>query len=505
MHDEVLSTKGCAASDRHAAENGVPTQRLMAQAGAAVAEAIRRRWAPRPVVVLCGPGNNGGDGFVCARLLAEAGWPVRLGLLGETGRLSGDAAWAARQWDGAVEPAAPAMLEQAALVVDALFGAGLNRALDGSAAELVEAMARCGAPVVAVDLPSGVSGDAARALGAAAPAVLTVTFHRRKPAHLLEPAAGLCGEIVLADIGIPDGWQDTVASVARLNAPGLWFDRLPAGSALDHKHAHGRLAVFTGPASATGAARLAARAGLRIGAGLVTLASPPGALLVNAAASTAVMVRRWAGPEETGEVLDALRADAAVMGPALGVGEATCQAVLAAATRSAHLVLDADALTGFQDAPERLFAALRPGDVLTPHEGEFRRLFPELDADSGNRIKRVARAAGRAGCTVLLKGADTVIAAPGETPVINRHASPALATAGSGDVLAGLIGGLVARGLSGFDAACAAVWLHGDAALHLGEGLVAEDLPDIIPARLQALRRRQRSQAMLSHLLVHGS
>jgi NAD(P)H-hydrate epimerase len=505
MHDEILSTKGCSACDRFAAENGVPTRRLMAQAGRAVADAIRRRWAPRRAVVLCGPGNNGGDGFVCARHLADAGWPIRLGLLGETAGLTGDAAWAAAQWAGPVEPVGPALLEGAGLIVDALFGAGLSRPLDGIAAELTGTMAAAGVPVVAVDLPSGISGDAARPLGPAASAALTVTFHRCKPAHRLEPAATLCGEVVLADIGIPAGWQSAAQPVARLNGPELWFGALPGAAADDHKHARGRLAVFTGPASSTGAARLAARAGLRIGAGLVSLASPPGALLVNAAASTAVMVRRWAGPEETGEVLDALRADAAVIGPALGVGEAACETVVNAAARSAHLVLDADALSSFADAPDRLFAALRPGDVLTPHEGEFRRLFPDLAPETGNRIERTAKAAERAGCTLVLKGADTTIAAPGRTPVINRHASPALATAGTGDVLAGLTGGLVARGMDGFHAACAAVWLHGDAALHLGEGLIAEDLPEAIPGRLQALRRCRQRQALAGHVFPHGS
>lgn len=398
----------------------------------------------------------------------------------------------------------PALLDGAELVVDALFGAGLSRPLDGVAAQIVAAIADAAVPVVAVDLPSGVSGDAARALGPAAAASLTVTFHRLKPAHLLEPAAGLCGEVVLADIGIPDGWQTAAETVARLNGPDLWFDRLPSGAAADHKHARGRLAVFTGPASATGAARMAARAGLRIGAGLVTLVSPPGAVLVNAAASTAVMVRRWAGPEETGGTLEALRADAAVIGPALGLGEATCETVLVAAGGPAHLVLDADALSSFETDPGRLFAALRPGDVLTPHEGEFRRLFPDLGAASGTRLERVARAARRAGCTVLLKGPDTVVAAPERVPVVNRHASPALATAGTGDVLAGLIGGLVARGMAGFEAACAAVWLHGDTALHLGEGLVAEDIAEALPDRLQALRRRHRAQSALGHLLTHG-
>lgn len=506
MHDDILLTKDCGVCDRHAAENGVSGERLMDAAGRAVAAAIRHRWAPRPALVLCGPGNNGGDGFVCAAALREAGWPVRVALLGERGRLSGDAAWVADTWGDPVGEAEPGCFDGAGLIVDALFGAGLNRPPDGAAADLIAAMALCAAPVVAVDLPSGIDGDRAVADGAVAPAALTVTFHRRKPAHVLEPAAGLCGEVVLADIGIPDSWRFAVSPCAAENRPEHWYQFLPAARAGDHKHARGRLAVFTGGASSTGAARLAARAGLRAGAGLVTLVSPPGALLVNATASTAVMVRRWPDPADSAGLLEALRADAAVMGPAMGVGEKTREAVLAALAYPAMCVLDADALTSFETSPEELFHALRPGDVLTPHPGEFRRLFPDLaEAGSGNRIEQARSASQRAGCTVLLKGPDTVIAGPGRTPVVNRHASPALATAGSGDVLAGLIGGLAAQGMDGFDAACAAAWLHGDAALHLGAGLIAEDLTEAVPARLQALHREQRRRRALGHLLVHES
>lgn len=506
MHDDILNTKDCGACDRHAAENGVSGEQLMAQAGAAVAQAIRHRWAPRETLVLCGPGNNGGDGFICAAALREAGWPVRVCLMGGQDQLKGDAAWAAGVWRETPERAGPAACDTAELIVDALFGAGLNRPPEGEAAALIKAMSGRGVPVVAIDLPSGVSGDLARAEGAVAAADLTVTFHRRKPAHILEPAASLCGEVVLAGIGIPGSWRDVVQPCARENGPELWLSALPAVRTGDHKHARGRLAVFSGGASSTGAARLAARAGLRAGAGLVTLASPPSALMVNASASTAVMVRRWADPAATDALLEDLRADAAVLGPAMGVGEGTREAVASAARTDTALILDADALTSFEDAPEALFAVLRPGDVLTPHPGEFRRLFPDIAArEDINRIEAAARAAGRAGCCVLLKGPDTVIAAPGHLPVVNRHASPALATAGSGDVLAGLIGGLAAQGVSGFDAACAAAWLHGDCGLRLGTGLIAEDLADILPERLSTLHRTMQRQRALGHLLAHKS
>ena len=505
MHDDILLTKDCGVCDRHASEKGVSGERLMDRAGRAVADAIRNRWAPRPTVVVCGPGNNGGDGFICAAALREADWPVRVVLLGDRAKLTGDAAWAAGVWGEPVEAAGPDSLAGAGLIVDAVFGAGLNRPPEGAAAALIAAMATTDAPRVAVDLPSGIDGDRAVAGGAVAPAALTVTFHRRKPAHLLEPAASLCGEIVLADIGIPDSWREAVEPVATENGPAHWYAAFPVAQAGDHKHARGRLAVFTGGASHTGAARLAARAGLRIGAGLVTLASPPSALMVNAAASTAVMVRRWPEPAQSGDLLENLRADAAVMGPAMGVGEATCEAVCSAAGQGASLVLDADALTSFESDPASLFDVLRPGDVLTPHPGEFRRLFPDLVETGTNRIDRARVAAERAGCTVLLKGPDTVIAAPDRRPVVNRHASPSLATAGSGDVLAGLIAGLVAQGMGAFDAACAGAWLHGDTGRHLGTGLIAEDLCEAVPARLQALHREQRRVRAAGHLIAHKS
>ncbi len=504
MHQAVLNTKDCARCDQFAVENGVSSQSLMAKAATAISDAIRQRWSPRNVRVLCGPGNNGGDGFYVAENLRKTGWPVRVALLGERDALRGDAAWAAGLWSGDIESPGGSFLDGADLVVDALFGAGLSRPLDGEAADLVMDMARLGCPVVAVDLPSGLQGDA-MGEGLFIPADLTITFHQWKPAHLLEPSASACGETVLADIGIPDGWERAVTPAARLNGPELWWHVLPAGQASDHKHARGRLAVFSGGAASTGAARLAARAGLRIGAGLVTLATPPAALLVQAAANEAVMVKRWSGPEDAGPLLQALRAHAAVLGPALGLEGRSRATVLSSSEAGCARVLDADALSDFAGEPETLFAALTARDVLTPHEGEFMRLFPGLDDGWGNKIARVAAAAERAGCTLLLKGADTVIAAPGRVPVINRHAHPALATAGSGDVLAGLIGGLLAQRVPAFEAACAASWLHGDCGRHLGTGLIAEDLPDILPARLQALQRQQRSKAALSHLLTHRS
>lgn len=500
MSLDVLKTADTTACDRYAEAAGVPGSTLMEAAGAAVARAIVSRWARRPALVLCGPGKNGGDGFVCGRILRQAGWLVRIAVLGDVGRLDGDAAAALALWDGPVEAMSTESLGDAGLIVDALFGAGLSRPLGGIAAELVTALAARTIPVIAVDLPSGISGDRARLDGLAMRADLTVTFHARKPAHCLEPAASRCGELVVADIGIPDGWREAAAPIARINEPALWCDALPVLQAGTHKHQRGRLVVFSGGASSTGASRLAAIAGLRAGAGLVTLASPASALLVHAGALTAVMLKRWDAEADTGEFLTGLRASAAVIGPAAGIGETTRRAVGEALSQPAPVVLDADALTSFESNPSALFARLRPIDVITPHAGEFERLFPGLLTASVNRIEAVAEAARLAGCVVLLKGADTVIAATGQMPVINRHASPALATAGSGDVLAGLIGGLLAQAMPAFHATCAAAWLHGDAGLRLGAGLIAEDLPGILPGVLQALAARAAREQALSRL-----
>ncbi|WP_417468015.1 NAD(P)H-hydrate dehydratase [Maricaulis sp.] len=501
---DVLKTADCGACDRHAAAHGVPGPVLMQAAGRAVAQAIRARWAPRKTLIMCGPGNNGGDGFVCGRILRQAGWPVRVALLDEASQLRGDAAQAFSLWDGPVEALTRESPGDAGLVVDALFGAGLTRPLDGVAAALATQLAQRDVPLVAVDLPSGIQGDRPETDGVSFRADLTVSFHCRKPAHCLEPAASLCGEVVIADIGIPDRWREVAHPVARINAPDLWRDRLPIPDAGTHKHQRGRLVVFSGGASSTGAARMSALAGLRSGAGLVTLASPASALLVNASALTAVMLKRWDADADTGEFLSGLRATAAVIGPAAGVGETTRRAVLEALQQPAPVLLDADALTSFEAGPQTLLARLRPQDIITPHTGEFERIFPGLLGRSTNRIEAAVESARLAGCVVLLKGADTVIAAEGEMPVINRHACPALATAGSGDVLAGIIGGLLAQSLPAFQAACAGAWLHGDAARRLGGGLIAEDLAGVLPQVLQAQAARQARQRALARLLQAG-
>lgn len=490
MTAEILTVAEMYEADRYAAAHGTPSLTLMENAGRAVADAIAARWTPRTTVVLCGPGNNGGDGFVVARLLKRRGWDVRLALLAPVNTLKGDAAEMAQRWDGPVLAVAPGIVGGAELIVDALFGAGLARPLEGLAAETTAALNAATIPVVAVDVPSGVHGDLARALGVSVEADLTVTFFRKKPAHVLAPGRFLCGEIVVSDIGIPDEALQSIRPRMFENGPGLWGACYPWPRSSGHKYARGHTIVVSGPAHATGAARLAARAALRVGSGLVSVASPEDAVAVNAAALTAIMVKPIAGAGGLAKLLEDKRFNAVAIGPGSGTGAPTRNMVAAVLASGAAAVLDADALTAFKDDPNALFLLLREPAVLTPHEGEFERIFPGLLARSATRVEAVRAAAAAAKCTVLLKGPDTAIASPDGRVAVNTNAPPTLATAGSGDVLTGLIAGLMAQGMNSWNAAAAAVWLHGEAASLFGLGLIAEDLPEQLPAVLSALKDR---------------
>jgi NAD(P)H-hydrate epimerase len=516
MGHELLNVAEMGRADTLAVEQGVASLALMENAGRAVAEAAAEM-AGKPgaaIAVACGPGNNGGDGFVAARLLRERGYRVRLGLLGAREVLKGDAAAMASRWGEPVEPLGPPILAGAQVIVDALFGAGLSRALEGAAAEMVAAINAAGTPVLAVDVPSGLDGSTGASLGPAVQATRTVTFFRRKPGHLLLPGRTLCGEVRVADIGIPARVLETIAPRTFADAPGLWQALYPWPRADGHKYTRGHAVVVSGPADATGAARLGARGALRIGAGLVTVVGAATATAVNATHLTAVMVKAVASDAALSEFLADERRNAALIGPGAGVGAATAATVLALLAAPPAAVLDADALTSFApgaaEAPVRatgfgfvvrgaepgptpaaLFAAIKGRTapvVLTPHEGEFKRLFGDLP---GSKLERARKAAEASGAIVILKGPDTVIAAPDGRAAINANAPPWLATAGSGDVLAGFVAGLLAQRMPAFEAACAAVWLHGECASSFGPGLIAEDLPETLPKVLPSLMAGQ--------------
>jgi len=468
----------------HAAEAaGVRGACMMETAGGAVAVAIGERWPMRPVTVLCGPGNNGGDGFIVARHLQAAGWPVTLALLGGREKLSGDAAHAASQWTGEIAPFSPDSLDGAGVIVDAIFGAGLSRPLDGKAQILVEAMKSSKIPICAVDVPSGLDGASGMVRGAAAAADLTVTFFRKKPGHLLYPGRGLCGDIVVADIGTPISVLDAIAPNTWENGPGLWLDHYPWPEPESYKYKRGEVLVLGGEAI-TGASRMTTLAASRAGAGMVTLAAPTAVWSIYATSLINAIVHSFEGASGWQALLADKRRNVIAIGPGAGVGAPTRTYVVAALATKRAAVLDADALTSFAEAPQDLFSAIDGPCVMTPHAGEFMRLFQ----GEGDKLARTRAAAKQSGAVVLLKGPDTVIAAPDGRAIINANAPAQLATGGTGDVLTGFIAALLAQGMAPFEAAAAGVWLHGAAAAEFGLGLVAQDLPDALPRVLKKLK-----------------
>lgn len=477
----LLTVEQMYAADAAAAASGVPSLDLMEAAGTGVAEAVMGFGDPRPVAVLCGPGNNGGDGFVAARLLQEAGWPVRVALLGDRESLQGDARVNADRWQGAIEGLSPDVLDGSEIVVDALFGAGLTRPVEGVAADVIHGIGerRC----VAVDVPSGVHGDTGAVLGTAPQADVTVTFFRRKPGHVLLPGRLLCGTVKTVDIGIPETVLDDIAPDQAVNGPALWLSKLPIARLDQHKYDRGHAMISGGPLM-TGAARLAARAALRAGAGMVSVAVPIDNAVVYKVSLVGVIVQPLRDTAAYAEAIEDRRVNACLVGPGNGVSGPTREHALAALRTGKAVVLDADALTVFEDARDLLFSTIKGPCLLTPHAGEFARLFDS----TSDKMSDALAAAAKSGAVVLLKGADTVIAAPDGRVVVNDNAPAELATAGAGDVLAGIVTGLIAQGMDIFDAACAATWMHGAAAAAFGPGLIAEDLPDILPKVLRALR-----------------
>ncbi|HVC61007.1 MAG TPA: NAD(P)H-hydrate dehydratase [Acetobacteraceae bacterium] len=476
---ELLTPQEMAQADAASPGLGVPGKVLMANAGRAVARAIRVRFRPCRTLVLCGPGNNGGDGYIAARLLAQQGWPVTVAALAPP-RAGSDAAWAAAQWHGPTVPFTPAEAARASLTIDAVFGAGLARDVDGLVADTLRASHR----VVAVDVPSGLDGGTGAVRGFAPQAVLTVTFFRLKPGHLLLPGRERCGAIVLSDIGLPAAALDQVRGKTFANLPELW--PLPRLGPAVHKYARGHVTVL-GSGAMTGAARLAADAARRAGAGMATIAARGGGGVYRAGSPGLVV-----NEAPLADLLQDARRQVWVCGPGLGEDAArTALPALIAARRT--VVADADAFSAFAGDPD----AFRGAVVLTPHAGEFARVF----GAPGDRLRAACAAAVRTGAVVLLKGADTIIAAPDGRAAINASAPPWLATAGAGDVLAGIIAGLLAQGMPAWDAAAAGAWLHGHAAVLAGPGMVAEDL---LPALAGAFAATIPRSIFASHGLSSG-
>lgn len=482
---ELLTTAQMAEADRRAVTAGVPSITLMESAGRAIA-AQAAKMVPRSAViaVLSGPGNNGGDGFVAARILAQWGYDVLVSCLISREQLSGDAAIMADMWTGplALITERPPVAD---LVIDAIFGAGLSRAPQDPLPALFANLT--GSRVLAVDVPSGLDGSTGTPPGAALSAERTITFFRRKPAHLLMPGRAMCGVTSVVDIGLPSEVLEAIAPQTFANHPSLWRTVLPSLTRTAHKYERGHCTVISGDIEMSGAARLAARGALRAGAGLVTIATPPSALAAHAAHLNAIPLKAGQTPEHIRALMSDRRRNVIIIGPGLGTGEGARDRVLAALDNTAAVVLDADAITLAATAPDKVFNTIAQRSqpvVLTPHEGEFGRLFPTC---TGSKLVRARSAAALSGAIVVLKGPDTIIADPTGRAAINENAPPTLATAGSGDVLAGFIGGLLAQDMPAWQAACTAVWLHGACANHFGPGLISEDIPEMLPSVLSLL------------------
>jgi ADP-dependent NAD(P)H-hydrate dehydratase / NAD(P)H-hydrate epimerase len=479
MRSEILTPRQMYEADALAIVSGIPSLKLMENAGRAVTDAIIKRFKKCAVAVICGPGNNGGDGFVVARLLSGHKWPVRVYLVGEKKALKGAAAKMAAKWKspiGTFKDFENRIGGKSGhkLIVDALYGAGLNRDVPGY---LADGMHGAGIPIVSIDVPSGIDGLTGQVRNACPIADLTVTFHRKKPAHVLQPGRRLCGEIVVADIGISDDVTDQIPIRIYENTK----PDVPDPRAFEHKYQKGHAVVWSGGEFSTGASRLAALAAARSGAGLTSLAGSRDALRIHAQHLTSIMLKPVENLDDLRKLLSDKRINALCIGPAAGLSDTTRKTVLHILKSDIDTVLDADALTVFSDYPDELFKAIKAKPnravVMTPHAGEFAKLFSDLCNEADSKVERTVAAAQRSGARIILKGPDTVIANPNGFANVNTNAPPKLATAGSGDVLAGIVTGLLAQGMDAFNAACAAVWLHGDAANRTARrSIIAEDL-----------------------------
>lgn len=485
MTSELLSTHQMKLAEKAACGGKVTSFTLMQRAGKAVAEEVISRYSKQPVLVLCGTGNNGGDGYIIAATLKKKNWDVTVAAACDTHDLQGDASRAAETWKDDIVSFEELELPEDGLIIDAVFGTGLTRAIEGQVYETLISLRETECPIIAVDVPSGMNADTGECQDCTPQAELTVTFARRKPGHLLLPGRVASGEVLVADIGITDEMLEPIGPFMLENSPSLaWaegqdFDK----PAYAHKYDHGHVVVLGGR-HMTGAASLASVAALRMGAGLVTVVAPAETAIIHQLHNPSLLVEPIGELARFKEHIKDPRRNAVLIGCGLGLDNigAVKKVVFDSVqfVPSKICVLDADALSAFADDPRVLMSALGPHCILTPHEGEFARLFPDL---KGSKPERAFAAAKRSGAVIVLKGADTVIASPDARLVINSNGSGWLATAGTGDVLAGMIAGIAARGLlDPFDAACAAVWMHARASELAGAGMVSSDLSAHIPA-----------------------
>ncbi|MDJ0612720.1 MAG: NAD(P)H-hydrate epimerase [Rhizobiaceae bacterium] len=491
---ELLSPSQMAIADQLTIKNGIPGIELMENAGQAVVDTLNFHFPKaQKILVVCGIGNNGGDGFVAARLLASLGKDVQVLVLGDVGKICGDAALALTKLNK------NSLVDQCSsfaafdVIIDALFGAGLDREIKSNFLDVINQINECKIPVLSVDLPSGIDGKIGKVMGGAIRADHTVTFFRKKPGHLLCPGRVYCGEVHLKQIGIDKSVLSNSGLEGLENQPGIWQKTYPLPGINGHKYHRGHTLALSGPPTSTGAARLMAQAALRSGAGLVTLASPRSALDINAANLTSVMLQLADSPSEVKNLLADKRFNCVALGPGLPPDSNTVEMVSSVLEMNRITILDAGALTAFSEHPDPLFEAITSSYCnvfLTPHDREFARLFPQ-QMKLQSKIDRARYAAEVSGATIVLKGPDTVVATPLGQVSVSNHAPPWLATAGSGDVLAGVIAGLASQGMPAFEAASAAVWLHGDAANRLGPAMISSDLDEGLKRSINHLLQPQ--------------
>lgn len=477
----LLSVKEMYLADQITTQKGTSGLQLMETAGEAVTKEIVLRWPKCKVVVLCGPGNNGGDGFVVARLLQDAGWPVRILLRGDKENLPADAKTNAERWDDIVYPLKVHNMGQPDLIIDALFGAGLVREISGEIAGIIQTVNALATPVVAIDIPSGVHADSGQILGTAIKANLCVTFCRAKTGHYLIPGRGQSDELIVSDIGIDHTTIDHISPKAFLITNAYIKSHFPWPRLDGHKYQRGH-GVVIGGTQMSGAARLGAVCARRVGAGLITIACEKKVQSIYQQSEAGNLV----SSEDIQTLLKDPRKNAVLVGPGLGLDEKHKTLIYDLIASEKNLILDADALTFLSQMGEIEKIDRKGSTLLTPHEGEFLRLFPHIN---GSKIERVRAASVQSNCTILLKGPDTLIAQPDGKTSINSTGTPWLATAGSGDCLAGICLGLMAQGLTGFDAATLSAWLHGTCAEQRGAGLIAEDIQDMLPLVLQSFHK----------------
>lgn len=488
--NEVLSIAQARMADRLTIEAGTSSFSLLSTAGLRVFEYTQSLIDDNArILVACGTGNNGGDGLITAQLLIENGYNVDVALMSEAKSLKGDAHQALQQLSCPLLSLIDTRPDHYTLIIDAVLGVGLDRCVSDSLAVWIRAVNESSVPVISIDIPTGIHGETGAVLGVAIRADHTVTFYRKKIGHLLYPGRAHAGHLSVASIGISDALVDELTPTVYENLPSLWKSHLPVLSWSSHKYERGYTVVLVG--TATGAARLTAYAALRAGAGVVTLASPSHLSNIVASHVTCEMIKHINNADELQIYLKDSRITSVVLGPGMGISEQTRQMVSAALTSNKNVLLDADAISSFENLEIELFtliAKCTQSVVLTPHKGEFQRLFKSLNlASSSSKVDVTREAARQSGAVVVYKGADTVIAAPSGRCAINTNSPVGLATAGSGDVLVGTIAGWISQNVGDFEAACMGCWLHGEAATEFGPGLIASDIANEYPKILKKL------------------